>query len=249
MFAARQPVAPRAWPASDSIRGLGLPLTKAEANEFAARLIDARSEAQFDHPLGAILTHAAARSGGSLSQEFGRALGGSLKTVARQGLGRQATARALGLELERLRGVEQEFEAALQFVRLAGKAARHAAEEPVFAPSRHAARAALAAASEIYAPPLVSYIAKTKGRLRSRVDRLRSAPPIAIWIELFDYDPEIEYFLSGPIQPPPREALCPAAKSPKPLMWRRISPKARTSPRLRSEPCATSCDEYTHHCR
>jgi hypothetical protein len=65
MFAAHQPVAARAWPASDSIRGLGLPLTEAEASQFAARLIDARSEAQFDHLLGAILTHAAARSGGS----------------------------------------------------------------------------------------------------------------------------------------------------------------------------------------
>jgi hypothetical protein len=212
MFAARQPLAARAWPASESIRGLGLPLSEAEASEFAARLIDARSEAQFDHLLGAILTHAAARSGGSLSPELGRALGGSLRTIARQGLGRQATARALGLELEGLRGVEQEFETALQFVRLAGEAARHAAEEPVFAPSRDAARAALAAASEIYAPPLMSYIAKTTGRLRSRVDRLGSAPlagdtvrsfgdqPIAIWIEPFDYDPEMEYFLGGLIQ-------------------------------------------------
>jgi hypothetical protein len=210
MFAARQPVAARAWPASDSTRGLGLPLSEAEASEFAARLIDARSEAQFDRLVGAILTHAASRSGGSLSPELGRALGGSLKTIARQGLGRQETARALGLELEGLRGVEQEFETALQFVRLAGEAARHAAEDPVFAPSRDAARAALAAAAEIYAPPLTSCIVKTTGRLRSRVDRLRSSPhatvrsfgdrSIALWIEPFDYDPEMEYFLGGLIQ-------------------------------------------------
>ncbi len=185
----------------------GFALSEAEANEFAIRLLNARSERDFDHLLGAILTHAAARSGGWLSPTMGSALGGLLKSIARQGLGRQTTARALGLELEELEGVEREFETALQFVRLAGEAARHAVEEPVSAPSQEAAHAALAAASDIYAPPLTSNLAANGGLSASGANRLRStmpigatrsslgAQPISVWIEPFDYDPEMEYFL------------------------------------------------------
>jgi hypothetical protein len=203
---------PRPWRYSPPARHFsdddaGLALNEAEANEFAVRLLDAQSEPDFDHLLGAILTHAAARSDGRLSPTMGSALGGVLKSIARHGLGRQATERALGLELEGLDRAEREFETALQFVRLAGEAARHAAEEPVSALPREAAHAALAAASDIYAPPLTSYIATDRGPLASRVSRLRSTmliggssvgtQPISVWIEPFDYDPEMEYFLGG----------------------------------------------------
>ena len=44
----------------------------------------------------------------------------------------------------------------LRFVRLAGEAARHAAEEGLIAPPRSTARAALAAAADAYAPALLS---------------------------------------------------------------------------------------------
>jgi hypothetical protein len=193
--------------APDPFDDTGFALSEAEANEFAVRLIDARSEAEFDHLLGAMLTHAAARSDGSLSPALGSALGGLLKSIARQGLGRRTTARALGLELEGLEGVEREFETALQFVRLASEAARHAAEEPVIDPSRTAARAALAAASDIYAPPLTLDIATHQGRFGSGANRPRSimprgvacqsfgVQPISVWIDTFDYDPEMEYFI------------------------------------------------------
>jgi hypothetical protein len=134
----------------------GAALSEAEATELAVRVIDARSEAEFDHLLGAILTHAAARTGGALPATVGSALGGLLKSIARQGLARRAPAQALGLELEGLDGIEREFEAALRFVRLAAEAARHAAEDPVLAPPHYGAQAALAAASDIYAPPLLS---------------------------------------------------------------------------------------------
>jgi hypothetical protein len=186
----------------------GLALNEAEANEFAVRLLDAQSEADFDHLLGAILTHAAARADVPLSPAVGSALGGVLKSIARQGLGTQTTALALGLEFEGLDRAEREFEAALQFVRLAAEAARHAAEEPVSALPREAAHAALAAASDIYAPPLTSYI-ETRGPFTSRASHLRStmpvgaaraplgAPTISVWIDPFDYDPEMEYFLGG----------------------------------------------------
>jgi hypothetical protein len=163
--------APRAWHDSsfgpESFDRAALALNEAETDEFAARLIDTRSEAQFDHLLGAILTHAAARGGGSLSPMIGSALGGLLKSIALQDLGRRTTAQAIGLELEGLEGMEREFETALQFVRLAAEAARHAVEEPPIAPSRPAAHAALAAASDIYAPPLTSYIATDEGRFGS----------------------------------------------------------------------------------
>jgi hypothetical protein len=182
-------------------------LSEAEASELAVRLIDARSEAEFDHLLGAILTHAAARAGGALPATLGSALGGLLKSIARQGLARRAPAQALGLELEGLDGIEREFEAALRFVRLAAEAARHAAEDPVIAPPRYGAQAALAAASDIYAPPLLSAFAPCgrrpgAGVCRSRAITTRGTtrsafqpPPIAVWVEPFQYDPNMEYFL------------------------------------------------------
>ena len=212
-FETRLRASPRPWQYSApthhfSDDDAGLALNEAEANEFALRLLDAQSEADFDHLLGAILTHAAARADGRLSPAVGSALGGVLKSIARHGLGRQTTALALGLELEGLDRAEREFEAALQFVRLAAEAGRHAAEEPVSALPREAAHAALAAASDIYAPPLTSYI-ETGGPFVSRAGRPRStvpigligsprgAQPITVWVDPFDYDPEMEYFLGG----------------------------------------------------
>jgi hypothetical protein len=171
--------------------------------------MDVRSEAEFDHLLGAILTHAAMRAGGSLPGVVGSALGGLLKSIARQGLSRPAAARALGLELEGLDRNEREFEAAIQFVRLAAEAARHLAEEPMIAPSRASAHAALAAASDIYAPPMLSAFAPYNRRSEASahppspigkrgVARSAFRPePIGVWVEAFEYDPEMEYFLGG----------------------------------------------------
>src|SRR5262249_37476009 len=187
----------------------GAALSEAEVSELAVRLMDVRSEAEFDHLLGAILTHAAMRAGGSLPAMVGSALGGLLKSVARQGLSRPAAARALGLELEELERDEREFEAALQFVRLAAEAARHLAEDPMIAPSRASAHAALAAASDIYAPPMLSAFAPYKRRSdvsahppspigKHGVARSAFRPePIEVWVEAFEYDPEMEYFLGG----------------------------------------------------
>jgi hypothetical protein len=215
-FATPFRTAPRALqysaPLRPSFDDAGAALSEAEANELAVRLIGARSEAEFDHLLGAILTHAAARAGGSLPATLGSTLGGLLKSIARQGLARRAPAQALGLELEGLDGIEREFEAALRFVRLAAEAARHAAEEPVIAPPRYGAQAALAAASDIYAPPLLSAFAPCgrrpgAGVCRSRAITTRGTtrsafqpPPIAVWVEPFQYDPDMEYFLGGLIK-------------------------------------------------
>jgi hypothetical protein len=83
--------APR--PSSDDA---GAALSEAEASELAVRLIDVRSEAEFDHLLGAILTHAAARARGALPATLGSVLGGLLKSIARQGLVRRAAGASTG---------------------------------------------------------------------------------------------------------------------------------------------------------
>ena len=172
--------------------------------------MDVRSEAEFDHLLGAILTHAAMRAGGSLPAVVGSALGGLLKSIARQGLSRPAAARALGLELEGLDRNEREFEAALQFVRLAAEAARHVAEEPMIAPSRIVGSCCLGSRiGHLCAPDAVSLCPIQKALRRERLIRLApsesavshaqlSVPePIEVWVEAFEYDPEMEYFLGG----------------------------------------------------
>jgi len=106
---------PHSAPARKSFDDAGAALSEAEVSELAVRLTDVRSEAEFDHLLGAILTHAAMRAGGWLPGVVGSALGGLLKSIARQDLSRPAAARALGLELEGLDRNEREFEAAMQF--------------------------------------------------------------------------------------------------------------------------------------
>jgi hypothetical protein len=165
-------------------------LTESEALELAARMLDAHDDAAFDHLLAVAMAHAAARSGVLLSPELGRALGALLKKVARKCLSGSMAASELGLELEGLSELESEFETNLQLVRLAGEAARQAAEEFFMEAPDRAARAALAAAADLYAPPLVL-----------------SGPGETEWesefggmAEAFEYDPEMEYFLGGLIQ-------------------------------------------------
>ena len=162
-------------------------LTEAEANEFAARLIDASSETEFEHLLSAIMTHAAAKIGSGLSPALGSALGGYLKGISRQGRLDSVPGQTLGLELGGADSLEQEFETNLQFVRLASDAARHAAEEAMLAPPDLAALASLAAAAEIYAPALLSRQETTSEQ------EIGFSPELEVYL----YDPEEEYFLGG----------------------------------------------------
>jgi hypothetical protein len=76
-------------PVRVSFDDAGAALSEAEASEFAVRLIDARSEADFDHLLCAILTHAAraARSPlrwGARSAACSRALRGKASRGGRR---------------------------------------------------------------------------------------------------------------------------------------------------------------------
>ena len=58
-------------------------LGEAETSEFAARLLDAQTEREVDHLLGAIMTHAAHKAGGTITPAIGDALGRYLKRIAR----------------------------------------------------------------------------------------------------------------------------------------------------------------------
>ena len=165
-------------------------LTEEEVAELGARLLDASSESEFDHLLAATITHGAARAGGSLSPELGSAVGGLLKNIARQTLRDPDAGQTLGLDLEGFDDLEGEFETNLQFVRLASETARNAVEHAVNASPDQAARAALAAAAEIYAPAL--------GPQDGAEYELWPSP--AFLIEPFEYDPEMEYFLGGLVQ-------------------------------------------------
>ena len=64
---------PYSAPARKSFDDAGAGLSEAEVSELVVRLMDVRSEAEFDHLLGAILTHAAMRAGGSLPAVVGSA--------------------------------------------------------------------------------------------------------------------------------------------------------------------------------
>jgi hypothetical protein len=164
-------------------------LSEAETSEFAARLLDTDTEADFDHLLGAIMTHAATKAGGSLPVSLGSSLGGYLKRVARESRLDPIPGQTLSLELEGLDELEQEFEANLQFVRLASEAARQAAQETVLAHPTYAALAALAAAAEIYAPALLTEHHESEQEVELSPET-----------EFFTYDPEMEYFLGGLIR-------------------------------------------------
>jgi hypothetical protein len=187
--------------------GTGEALEETEVLEIASRLLDARDEAQRDHLLGATITHAASRAGGFLSPAVGGALGGLLKNVARHGMSGPSPGQALGFELEGLETYEREFEAAARFVRLAGEAARHAAEEVLIAPPRHIARAALASAADLYAPALMPALlppnpgSGPRFRRDEGIDAWELIPevtaPPELRFEAFEYDPEMEYFLGG----------------------------------------------------
>jgi hypothetical protein len=136
---------------------------EADVAELASRLLDVSNEAEFDRLLGGMITHAAQQVGGELSAPLGQALGGLLKSLAKQALpptgtalggGAAPQAHMLGMELEGLGEVEAEFECAKQFVRLAGETVRNAVEsEPLGIPA-HVAEAAVTTAAKVYAPAL-----------------------------------------------------------------------------------------------
>jgi hypothetical protein len=143
--------------------------------ELAAELMEISSEEEFEQFLGSLISRAGKAIGSFASSQTGQALGGLLKQAAGKALpiagsaiggyfggatgakiGGKLASRAgglLGLEAET---EEAEFEAAVNFVRLAGDAVKNLGSVPRGANPRAAAQAALAKAAEIHAPGLMS---------------------------------------------------------------------------------------------
>jgi hypothetical protein len=136
---------------------------EADVAELASRLLDVGNETEFDALLAGTMSHAAQQLGGELSAPLGQAVGGLLKSLAKQALppagsglggGSSQQPNMLGMELEGLGEAEAEFECAKQFVRLTGETVRNAIEsEPLGAPA-HVAHAAVTTAAKVYAPAL-----------------------------------------------------------------------------------------------
>ncbi len=151
--------------------------SEAEEMELASEFLGITSEAELDQFLGKMIRAAGRTLGKFVRSPIGRALGRALKGVAKVALpvagkalgtfvggpvggmigGKLASAAgsAFGLELEGLSQEDREFEIARSFVRLAGDAARTAAQASPAADPVQAAQQALAAAAKKYAPGLL----------------------------------------------------------------------------------------------
>jgi uncharacterized protein (DUF697 family) len=154
------------------------PFSEAEEMEMAAELLEVTDEAELDQFLGSLFKKASRAVGSFMKGPVGKQLGGMLKGIAKKalplaggalgsfipipGVG-TAAGTALGsaasnlfeLELEGLSAEDQEFEVARQFVKLAGEAAKQAAQTPPNVPPAEAAKQALVTAAQQHAPGLL----------------------------------------------------------------------------------------------
>lgn len=142
--------------------------------ELAVQALEITDEAELDQFIGSLLKKAGRAVGQAVRSPIGQQLGGMLKQAARKalptagaavgglfgmpGLGSQAASMAgqmFGLELEGMSGEDQEFEVARQFVRFAGDAVKNAATAAPSTSPQAAARNAVIAAAQQYAPGLL----------------------------------------------------------------------------------------------
>lgn len=141
---------------------------------LASGLMDVNSEEELEYFLGDLISGAANAVGKLISSPTGQALGGALKDVAKQVLpmagqalgnyvapgaggqiGGALGSAAAGL-LNEMDPEELEWEAANNFVKLAGEAAKHAAAAPPGADPHAVAKQAVVEAAKVHAPGLVS---------------------------------------------------------------------------------------------
>src|SRR5262245_32201928 len=196
--------------------GLGEVLGEGEVKEIAGHLLALADAGGMDHVIGALMTHAAGAADARLGMELGGALGGLLRSLARQTLPTYQAGGAgrglLGMELEEMGQGEAQTEMAERFVRLAAEAVRNAAENEGTGHSDAVAAAALEAAAEVYAPGALS-VSPSAGppqsgrwvRMPGRVVLIGAARQVSmeqengeameLSFERFEYDPEMEYFL------------------------------------------------------
>ncbi|CAG0937548.1 hypothetical protein TFLX_06486 [Thermoflexales bacterium] len=152
------------------------PFNEVEEMELASQLLEVTDEAELDQFLGSLFKKASRAVGSFMKGPIGKQLGGMLKGIAKKALPLAGGALgsivpgagtmlggALGsaasnlfeLELEGLSAEDQEFEVARQFVKLAGEAAKQAAQIPPNVPPTDAAKQAIVTAAQQYAPGLL----------------------------------------------------------------------------------------------
>jgi len=141
--------------------------------ELASELLEISSEAELDRFLGGLISKVGQAAGRFISSPEGQAVGGALKSAARQvlpaigapigryfggargeAIGRDAAQLAgsvFGLETEGLSAEDREFELARRFVDFAVEAVRRVLDGPRGQP-RDKARRAMLAAAQVYAP-------------------------------------------------------------------------------------------------
>jgi hypothetical protein len=169
------------------------PLSEMQEIELASELLEITSEEELEQFLGGLIGTVGNAIGRFARSDTGQALGGILKSAAKQALpvvgqavgqwvspdrGGEWGARAgraagdlLGLELEGLSQEDREFETARQFVRFATTAARQALLAPPTVPGQAAATAGAASAARIYAPGLLPRLPGRSGKLWPRSGR------------------------------------------------------------------------------
>ena len=151
---------------------------QAESQEvaLATELLEVTTEAELDRFLGKLLSGAVTAARGFAQSDTGRAVGGILKSAAKQALpqlgqavgdalgaaggGQRAGQRSgskqeLGLETEGLSAEDREYETARAFVRFANETAQRATRAGATAPPAVAAQRAAVAAAQRHLPGLV----------------------------------------------------------------------------------------------
>lgn len=153
------------------------PFSEAEVMELAAELLTISSEQELNNFLGGLVKRAWQGVRKVAASPLGKMVVGGLRSVARQALPMAGAAlgnmvlpgvggaigsklasgagKLFGLELEGLSAEDREFEAAKQFVNLAGTTARNAAQLAQSGPPQAVTRNALIQAARVHAPALV----------------------------------------------------------------------------------------------
>lgn len=111
---------------------------------LATELLDVRTEAELDRFLGKLISGAVQAAGDFARSDAGKAVGGVLKSAAKQAL--PQLGRAAGLATEGLSAEDSEYENARAYVRFANETAQRAGKAQGVPPAAAAQRAAAAAA-------------------------------------------------------------------------------------------------------
>ncbi|MET7280721.1 hypothetical protein ABZS29_20955 [Kribbella sp. NPDC005582] len=123
---------------------------------LASELLEITTEAELDRFLGKLLSGALTAARGFAGSDAGKAVGGVLKSVAKQALPHlgQAVGK-LGLQTEGLSAEDEEYEVARAFVRFADETADRVAEAAPGQPLGQVAQQAAAAAAQRHLPGLI----------------------------------------------------------------------------------------------